>query len=275
MNKAYHYVVLRLATNDLRGEIINMGIVLFQEEVAPKVIMMATLNKVRAVDATWTAARLANWAAGVHTYATRDANPLKVIQTLAAFGLCDPDAVGMFTADTDTELARQLAEIKATYVANRAQADKPKREKKTRLQTALREQFKNMQVLGGSVDDVAMHLVVPNVPVPSCPELKSDFLYKNGVYRITQTLDYHVSPDSLHNKLSEACVKSTAAELALKTYGDKTIRLAVVDIPEEFADAADTHIDLLINQGFKIFHYGNSNDMARYLRMGAPAGAIC
>ncbi len=120
VNKAYRYVVLRLATNNLRGEIINMGAVLLQDGAAPRVIMMATLNKVRAVDASWTPARLAGWVANVRALAVRDAAPLKVVQTLGAFGLCDPDAVGMFMAETDAEVARQLAEIKAIYVSNRA-----------------------------------------------------------------------------------------------------------------------------------------------------------
>lgn len=270
MNQTYHYVVLRLATEDLRGETINVGIVLICPAERPRLIMMATLNKLRAIDANWDTPRLARWTDNVRQLMDAEKTPQKIIDTLARFGFCDPHAIGMFAADSQAELDRQLAEIKGSYVANRASAEKPKREKRTRLQTALREQFKNMHVLGQTTDDIANHLVVANVPVPSHSELKTDFIYKNGVYRITQTIDYQVAPDSLHNKLAEACVKSTAAELAMKTYGQNSLRLAVLDIPEALADATDAHVDLLLAQGFEVFHYGVPAEMASYLAKAAP-----
>lgn len=271
MNKTYHYVVLRLATDELRGETINVGTVLFGPVEAPKLIVMATLNKLRAIDATWDTPRLARWTENVRQMIDGQKSPQSVIETLACFGFCDAQAIGMFNADTQAEFDSQLADIKASYVANKASAERPKREKRTRLQTALRDQFKNMHVLGQEVEDLANHLVVANVPVPSYSELKTDFVYKNGVYRITQTFDYQVAPDSLHNKLAEACVKSTAAELAMRTYGANTIRLAVMDIPDAFADATDSHVDLLIAQGFQVFKYADQIQMADYLKKAAPA----
>ena len=270
MNTTYHYVVLRLAANDLRGEIINVGMVLMHQDQPHKIVMMATLNKLRAIDSRWNSQRLAAWTKNIQTIVQSQKTASGCVRTLGSFGFCDPNAVGVFHAQSEAELAKMITELKQTYVASHAAEDKPKREKRTRLQTALREQFKKMHVLGETVDDIAQHLVVANVPVTGHPELKADFVYKNGTYRVTQTLDYHVAPDSLHNKLTEACVKSTAAELAFKSYGPTTKRLAVVDIPPEFADATDTHIDLLLAQGFEVFHYANPTSMAEYLAKAVP-----
>ncbi|WP_158702884.1 hypothetical protein [Melaminivora suipulveris] len=139
--------------------------------------LCAELNKLRALDADWSSARLAAWAANVDRLATDAKNNQRAIEALAHFGFCDPEAIGMFSADSDAALARELAEIKTTYVANRAAADRPQRERRTRLQTALRQQFERMEVMGREADDVHNHLVVANLPVPSCPELKSDFVY--------------------------------------------------------------------------------------------------
>lgn len=270
MNTTYHYVVLRLAADDLRGEVINVGVVLLHDTQEPKIIIMATLNKLRAIDSRWNMQRLAAWTDNIRAIVQMQKTAASRVRALGSFGFCDPEAVGTFHAESEAELAKMIAELKQTYVASHATEDKPKRDKRTRLQTALREQFKKMQVLGDTVDDIAVHLVVPNVPVIGYPELKSDFVYKNGTYRVTQTIDYHVAPDSLHNKLTEACVKSTAAELAFKSYGPTTKRLAVLDIPDEFAGAADAHIDLLLAQGFEVFHYGNPNNMAEYLSKAVP-----
>jgi len=270
MKTTYHYVVLRLAADQLRGEVINVGIVLFSETAPPRAIMMATLNKLRALDATWDSQRLNAWAENVNVILKNQKTATGCIKALSRFGLCESEAVGSFHADNETELSKN---IKVTYVANRATEPKAQKPRKTRLQSALREQFRRMQIMGNTADDVAMHLVVANMPIPECPGLKTDFLYKNGVYRLTQTLDYCISPDALPQKLTEVCVKSTAAELALKHYGADTKRLAVVDIPEELLDATDTHIDLLRAQGFEVFNFGNPNEMSCYYQRAAP-GAI-
>lgn len=270
MNTTYHYVVLRLAADQMRGEIINVGIVLFSEAAPPRAIMMATLNKLRALDATWSSERLHAWADNVNTILQRYTTAAACVQALGRFGFCEPKALGTFQADSPTQLAQQIADVKATYVANRATEPKTKKPRKTRLQSALREQFKRMQVMGDSAEDVALHLVVENMPVPECPGLKTDFLYKNGVYRLTQTLDYRISPDAIHQKLTEACVKSTAAELAVRHYGHDTVRLAVVDIPAELLDATDTHIDLLLAQGFEVFHYNDPAEMSNYYERATP-----
>jgi hypothetical protein len=177
----------------------------------------------------------------------------------------------MFNADSADEISKNLLEIKKIYISNKSHQEKIKGTKRTRLQTALRDQFRKMQILGDSEEDLNNHLVVSNVPIPNYTDLKSDFVYKNGVYRVTQTIDYRVSKDSLHHKLSEACVKSTAAELAVKSYGSDTLRLAVLDIPEEFKESTDAHVDLLIAQGFQIFHFTDQQSMASYISQAAPA----
>ncbi len=264
MKQRYHYVVLRLKTNDLRNEIINVGIVLFDESLKPTVITMAPLNKLRAIDTSWDAARLSQWTMRVHDVVDMAKDAKELLATLDRFGYCDKKAIGMFMASSKREVDENIAEIKRIYVANKSGAERQQKEKKSKLQILLKEQFERMQVLGSTMEDLANHMVVPNVPVPEHPGLKSDFLFKNGVYRITQTIDYNVAPDSLHNKLSEACVKSTAADLAVGKYGSETKKFAVLDVPEEFLNAVDSHIDLLHTKGFQIFHYREPASISKY-----------
>ena len=65
-------------------------------------------------------------------------------------------------------------------------------------------------------------------------------------------------------------MKSTAGDLAAAAYGPDTMRLAVVDVPEALADAADSQIDLLIARGFQIFHFDDQASMAEYIERAAP-----
>lgn len=272
MSSTYHYVVLRLAVEKIRGEVINVGIVLFKEQQQPQCIIMATLNKLRAIDATWNTTRLNAWRTNIDAILQRCDGTRSAIDALCRFGFCEPNAVGMFHADTQNDLKQQLSTIRHTYVSNKTTDDRPVREKRTRLQTLLREQFKRMQVFGNEAGDVQNHLVVANLPVPGYDELKNDFVYKNGVYRLTQTIDYNVSADSMHNKLMEACLKSTAAELAANAYGPDTMRMAVLDIPDALRDATDHHIDMLVAKGFEVFHFSDASSMDNYMQRVIPNG---
>ena len=273
MSTTYHYVVLRLAPDQMRGEVINVGVALWGVGAPMRVITMAPLNKLRALDASWDSAKLTRWVQNIELLCSAHGGIGEQVACLERFGFCDAQAVGMFTAETDKDVHTHIARLRATYVSNKSREEQPKREKRTRLQKALRDQFGRMQVLGSKPEDLAQHLVVPNMPVPSQPELKNDFVYKNGVYRITQTIDYHVQPEGIHQKLMEACVKSTAAELAKREYGNDTKLYAVLDIPQAYEESADSHIDLLLAKGFEVFHFNAAADMDRYIQAAAPAVA--
>ena len=120
MNTAYNYVVLRLAADKIRGEIINVGIVLFSKSSSPRAIMMATLNKLRAFDATWNSERVHAWTANIGAILQHNNTTSAGVETLGRFGFCNPQALGSFQASSPAELAKQIADIKATYVANKA-----------------------------------------------------------------------------------------------------------------------------------------------------------
>jgi hypothetical protein len=266
MNSTYEFVVLRLAPDVMRGELLNVGAVVFPPDGAPRVYLMAPLGKLRAIDATWNSSRLSAWRCTLERALKADRSISEHINTLAHLGYCKRGEPGMFYAENESQLDTEISNIRRTYVSPIGeQITSAKKERKTRLASELRLRFKNLNVLGKSVDDLSEHLIVQNVPVPDYPDLKADFVFKNGVYRITQTLDYRVSTQGAHAKINEACVKSMAAELASKTWGDDTLKLAVVQIPSEFADLADAHLDMLYAHGFKIFHADNQSEMGKYV----------
>ena len=88
MTEVYHYVVLRLAPDFLRGEALNVGIVLLplDKQKSPSVIMMAPLNKLRAVDATWDTERLRKWARNIETIVQMNSDSQKIVDSLGSFG---------------------------------------------------------------------------------------------------------------------------------------------------------------------------------------------
>ena len=260
----FKYVVLRLAPDFMRGESINVGIALFPPEGGCSILFLANQKKLQTVDLSWTTAKITEWHHHVQEIADQSSDIESCIQSLSRFGYCASPNTGMFFAPTDKELKQEIQELSDLYITPKGFVRNTRKKRQPRLISELRQQFKNRQILGESVEDLRDHLVVSNVPIPEHPDLKADFVFKNGVYRITQTLDYRVSTQGAHNKISEACTKTVAAQFAKKAWGEDTLKLAVVNVPEEVADVADPHIDMLIAQGFSVFHATDASDLEKY-----------
>jgi hypothetical protein len=261
MTNMYEYVVLRLSSNSVRAEVVNVGSVLFIPNGGFDVRMSASLNKFRLLDADWTTAKVSALRTRIEDALAQFESVADRVNALSVMGLCKRGEPGFFFANNSAEVEREMRLVESHFIATPNL--RKQRGQRSRLHGELSAKFKSMDLLGRSIDDLAHHRIVPHVPVPGHPDLKSDFVYKNGVYRITQTLDYRVAVRGAHQKISEACTKTMAAQLATHAWGETTKKFAIVNIPAEVADVADGHIDLLIANGFEIFH-DTANDLANY-----------
>lgn len=261
MTQFYEYVVLRLSPNLIRGESINIGVAVFRENGAAVVRLLAPISKIRAIDPTWNRARNDQLEIFLKTVIDSASSTQAKIQSLASLGYCISSEPGFFHA-TESALDEAIRDIVKRYVSTAASAERKPR--KSRLHTDLSRWFKRLHLLGTDAEDLSHHRVVPHFPIPGNPDLKGDFVYKNGVYRITQTLDYSGSESGAHAKVAEACMKVMAAREAVNVWGDSTKKFAVVRVPEAVADIADKHLDLLYNSGFEIFNADQSRDLDRY-----------
>ena len=119
MMATYYYVVLRLVPDAMRGELINIGIALFSKDGAARIITMATLNKLRAIDSSWDAKRLAEWSGNVQSIVNSKNKISDQIKALEIFGFCEKESTGMFVADSESTLNERILEIKTKYVSNK------------------------------------------------------------------------------------------------------------------------------------------------------------
>lgn len=263
MNKSeiYEYVVLRFSPDTMRGEFINIGLVIFSVSCAPIVRLTAPMAKILAIDPEWSKQKEAqlykNLGSLLKSYESTPAS----IRLLSSFGYCLDGEPGFFYCK-EGELDREIRELSEIYVSKRS--GKEKTQRRSRLHKEVSDRFRKMDILGSNVDDLGKHRVVPHMPIPENPDLKGDFVYKNGVYRITQTLDYRVSPMAAHQKVSEACTKVMAASEAIKVWGGDTKKFALVCVPPEVASIADAHLDLLYASEFEIFHADDQRQLAKY-----------
>lgn len=261
MTMLFEYVVLRLSPDAIRGENINIGLAVFPQDGPALVKISAQMTKIRAIDPTWNADRQSRLQEQLEGLLSSQKKTQEKVELLSSLGFCLPGEPGFFHS-TEAGMDAALREISEQYVSTHLEKEKKQGRSKLHHEMVLR--FRSMDLLGSSVDDLTRHRIVPHVPIPGNPDLKGDFVYKNGVYRITQTLDYRVSAMGAHQKVAEACTKVMAAAQAIKAWGEETKKYALVCVPKEIAGIADSHLDLLFASGFEIFHADDKTDLARY-----------
>lgn len=260
----YDYLILRLKPDFIRGEIINVGAVIWNREGSPTTHFWAPVTKVRALDAAWGSADAEAWIDSLDSIVQKTKSIHECQAILQQLGVCQKSAIGMFVAKSQSALEAEINDIKHTYVNPHTLAQDEAKGRRTDLIAELRNSFKLMHMLGNGPEDLSRHLIVQDIPIPQNPELRADFVYKNGVYRVTQTLDYRTSMKRAQQKIKEACTKMVAAQLAKESWGAETVKIAVVNVPTEVAVIADPHLDMLLSHGFFIFHSDNKQDMAHY-----------
>lgn len=260
MNELYEFVVLRLTPDPMRGETINAGLIVFNPDSTITVRVSAPLHKLRALDATWGRAKVADLENRVQDAIAHLETTRERVRMLASLGLCRSGEPGFFFANRSA-VAQEIRDIESMYVVP---PGSDFRGPTNALLKELLSRLRGMSLLGTTIEDLANHLAVAHVPIPGNPDLKGDLVYKNGVYRITQTVDYRVAPVAARRKVSEVCTKVMATTQAAKHWGDGLKKFAMIRVPEAVADIADPHIDLLLADGFEVFHYDKPDDLARY-----------
>jgi len=259
MTENYEFVVLRLSPDPMRGETLNAGLIVFAQDGSVDVKIGAALGKLRALDDSIDRRYLATVRQRIMELVSYEGTTEDKVARLADFGFCSRRSPGFFTSNR-TSYRDHVRELEEVYVVPAGIV----RNQRSRLLDELLERLRSMSLLGSEESDLNRHLAVPSLPIPLHPDLKGDLVYRNGVYRITQTVDYQVAAAAAHKKISEVCTKVMAADLARRSWGDNLRKYAVVRVPETVASIADPHLDLLHAQGFDIFHYDNGDDLARY-----------
>ena len=260
MNELYEFVVLRLTPDPMRGETINAGLIIFNPDSSINIRVTASLQKLRALDETWGRSDIATLENKIRDVVACSENTDERVKALSSLGLCRPGQPGFFMANKSS-VSQEIRELERLYITPPGSGHSGNQ---NNLLRDLISRLKAMSLLGSSVDDLAHHLAVPHVSIPGNPDLKGDLVYKNGVYRITQAIDYRVSPQAARRKVSEVCTKVMATTQASKHWGDNLKKFAMVQVPDTVADIADPHIDLLLADGFEVFHFDRQDDLARY-----------
>jgi hypothetical protein len=257
------FVVLR-AQNTLRGESLNVGIVLFTPQCA-LVAISQDVTRIKALHPDFGAVHLAQWASQLQTALERYAQQLSVQQQIALLPLLASPFVADSTPGT-TKL--NLVEPQETLLALMAwQVDRQKvnvrairkpSKKPTRLSIELRQWLKQAKAFSTKIEDLGKHRVVANYPIAPAADLYADLALMNGQLHLIEIMDLRGMDKLSAATRGEAALKCITLDEA-KAQGNTVAVLAASDY-----GVAKPAISLLSRYAHEVFDLGAFGERERF-----------
>lgn len=272
MRTRYDYSILRLIPDASRGEVVNIGLVVFGEHGAD-VRMLNNLSKARA---------LSSWVNPEHLRQLQSAIPKALglvnsreMQLFTLQGLFAPATIdginGHFFASHPDEYESQVEATLSAYVSPEPKAQLRTRSSASRLHGDLRAWFAKNQLLGKNHEAIREHKIVANYPVNTSSGIYAEFALKNGVYRITETIDFRVKDIGSH-KTNEAAAKAITLIESRASLGNDTTRY-VIAAANDYA-RIQAQINLLGRHSDHVLMRDSAEDMAFYANEIAKAANL-
>lgn len=264
MAGTYNYSLIRAVPDPRRGEWVNIGVVVYLAG-SLDVRLLRNPTKLRMLAPTLDMGFLADlptgWqrlCEGLETAEDRRA-------LLARFPLAHASPLGQFIADAhsyDVQVQGIMRDLVAPPPQPRDDA------KATRLETELRAIFRKARLLGSSPGDIGRHLVVPKFPVDRDANLVADFALRNGVMRLTETIDFRVKPEQIKSiKRGQAALKAVTLNRAAEIFRGECIPTVVYAAHDDTLDLAQHSLSMLGNYAQRVYDANNPHDMTAFMEM--------
>lgn len=233
MNSSNHkFRVLRITPNLIRGERLNVGLLLMNPDGKCEVRLHIVRDRLAALDPNLTAISWESWAK--HVMETINQLPQELVPAWLERGLNPVHADshdGVFIASSAAEFEEQVQMLLERLVirpTRQHRAPRSKGKQPTQLQAQFKNWFKGAQILGRSMEDISRHQIVQEYPVSLETDSFADFAFKNGALHILETLDLR-GVDHLTARLrNQAAFKSIVLDQASAVTVGGGRRIAVV-----------------------------------------------
>jgi hypothetical protein len=263
---SFEFRVIRYEPDARRGERVNIGL-LVKTPSGVEVVLLKNMSKALAISPQ------------VSFHVSLQADLTDMYSDFAKHGTLDSaESLGEFTLSKAGNFFCEASELPAQIEAAMKRlvipARRPStREGTTRLHTDIKRQFKQNGVLATEPEQIKDHKVVAGFEFPGDEELSADFAFKNGVWTLTQVIDYRSgSAAAAAKKIKEVSLKAISLDQALKDtdrlLGDKleVVNSAIVWVPDELTEVVAPQIDILGDYA-KIFRFQSQREQAQYWAM--------
>lgn len=197
MARSFEFSVLRLMPDPARGEMVNLGIVIFHEGEI-EIRLGEVMTRARLFHPDFTPTALHEGVAvlkrlGAIKLSSKDRHI--ALKGIGPFALGD---LGYFSVeDGKQETYEGHVSRLLRIFAGPVHAEFKKSRSISRLNTDVRKVFRAAKVLAhlGDAGAIEEHKIVPEWPIPTRPSLSADLALKNGIMRVCKIVDLQLNDE--------------------------------------------------------------------------------
>lgn len=233
--RSYRFTMLRVRSNLLRGESVNVGIVAF---VDGRLVARIDYDRARLMALDPNLVQLPLWEslqADIERIADQVPDPTvqhHMLKTLLTPIYAD-EQLGEMTLDDEESPADRVEALMARLVVRPRRVGRdplPARinPRGGKLNAQIRDWFKQARLYSRNMEDLSKNRVVANFPISAANDLYAEFALKNGVVHVIETLDLRGHDKINAHVHKEAAVKAIVLDQARQALEATSQRLAVV-----------------------------------------------
>jgi hypothetical protein len=260
----FKYSVIKYMPSAKRGEVVNVGLVIFTDSKVDVRILNAS-GKARLLDGVSTAENLDSLKKGIESIASWASNSDEAIRFLKTF-----DSSTSYLSEIAFFVLEDIQQYdsRVTHLFNelvKPFSSKERTAKVSRIHTYVKNIFNGMDLLGRDADDLSRHKVVQNYPLNEKTGFTADFLLKNGKFHITEAIDFNLND---HNaKFKETTMKVMTFMEGRKLLGADSSRYFIYFANSEKEKELSSHINLAQDYSDKIFNLQSKEQHAEYFSL--------
>lgn len=213
----FQFTVLRAKPDDVRNEVLNAGIVVFNGQ--DTVVRFGDAARLSALHPDYGRLNISSWAEQIQDSLRQstEEGQLMMLSLLAAPFV--PDSVlGSILHTSAAEAAQLLFDRLVAKQPARLARPKVQTIRQTKLTKEIKDWLKGAKAFSTRVEDLSKHLVVQNYPIDPAADLYADFALMNGKLHVIETLDLrnvdHLTPTVRGDAAIKGVTLSEASEQA-------------------------------------------------------------
>ncbi|WP_247494594.1 DUF3037 domain-containing protein [Bradyrhizobium sp. 164] len=265
MAPSYKFSVVQLATEEDRGERLNVGVVIFNEDRLD-IRVGRRLEKVRAISAAIDPDDVQRALEGMSTLdqKLRDggaefSDRLKFLSKLGPLTL---SKFGVFEAEGASSYETRVAAILKALV-DAEPAPLRSKEKRSKLLTQMKRIFRDEKVLAKRHEDLSSHRIVSQYEVAE--GLTADLVLKNGAYHVVETVDASGDESTFRKAVSEIGVAALVLERARMKFGEGTSARLVYEASASLERVAMPSLEAAAHQGAELVNWASVADRSKFV----------
>jgi hypothetical protein len=268
MGRSYSFAIVRFAPDEVRGESLNIGAIVFRDD-GLDIRITRKLDRVRAIsgalDPTTVAAIVENLsvldAESLRQGVKADQDRAKLIGHV---GPLKVSQLGTFTAESGMSYENRVDGLLRLLVEPEPSITKTK-QKRTRLFSEIKTVFKKNRVLARKDEGLDSHRIVPTYELDD--GLVADMVLQNGVFHVIETVDANGDETAFRRAITEIAVSALVLERARMKYGKPGTKTRLVyQASKGLERAARPSLDAAQHQGTELINWASVDDRNSFVK---------